>query len=184
MKQHLGDLTPHSVYIYHHYWPEIPLNPMRREVRTMGYQGNPAYLGRWQALLEKIALEKGMSFVINPSDWSSIDIGIAMRDGVHASFLATHYKSNVKLANFYGSGTPCLISSHERACQETDNGEALFFRSEEDFKRQMDLLGDYSRRLRIHESFLKTRSQFHIEAIANIYEHYFQTLYRNVVKAG
>lgn len=183
MQRHLSSLTPHSTFIYHHYRPGILENPIRPEVKIIAYEGNEAYLGQWRGYMESYCEKRGMSFVLNPENWANVDIGFAARGGIHDCFLANQYKSNVKLANFYGSGTPCVVSAREMSCQETDSGAVLFFETPEQLELQLDKLTDYNFRRKIHECMMLDREAFRIETIADVYDFYFQEVLR-LHKAG
>ena len=177
MQLHLAPLVRHSTYIYHHYNPAVARNPLRKSVETIGYQGNPNYLGEWREVLEEICRRKGLRFLISPEfdagHFAEIDIGFAGRGGVHDSFLANHYKSNVKLANLYGSGTPCVVSAKEVSYHETDNGFIRFFANGRQLEHHLDSLMSQAVRQRVSDSFRVAAEDFHIERIVGLYECYF-----------
>lgn len=176
MYEDLGDLVPEPTYIYHHFWPGMAPIAIRERALVVGYEGAPAYLGPWQAVIEAACRKLGLQFVVNPPDLRAIDIGFAARGGVHASTMARRYKSNVKLANFYGAGIPCLVEAAEHSYRETDDGEVRFFASEQELVDRLAELCDYTTRCRIHDSFLRTRERFTLEAIARQYDAYFAHL--------
>ena len=176
MQADLSGLTPHYVTIYHHYRPCIEKIKVNQDVKRIGYEGNVAYLGEWQEVMERICDQRGFEFVTNPDDFSSIDIGFAARGGIHNCFLANRYKSNVKLANFIGAGMPCIVSAREMSCHETDPGGVRFFETEKQLECQVDKLLNYDLRVKIHEDFLANRHQFSVEKAADLYDYYFQTV--------
>ncbi len=176
MMADLGSLTPQRSFIYHHYRPGLAPIEVRECVKRVGYEGNPSFLGPYYEILNRMCAERGLEFVVNPSDYRSLDIGIACRGGIHESFMSSRYKSNVKLANFYGAGLPCLVSHKEFSYQETDNGSVLFFDSERALAEQLDRLLSFSFRKQIHASFLETRKHFSIEHISSLYEAFFTNL--------
>lgn len=175
MRQDLGRLVKNGVTIYHHYWPQLKVNPVREKVKVIGYEGAD-YLGEWREIIERVCRNRGIEFKINPLNYSDLDIVVITRGGEHGSFLAKNYKSNVKLANAYGSGTPALIHVDEMSAHNTDSGDVLFFTNAQgSFERQLDLLiGNYSLRKSIHYKFLATAQQFSIQNIANQFEYFFQ----------
>ena len=176
MHQDLGLLIKNGVTIYHHYWPPIQKNPVRETVNIVGYEG-ANYLGEWKALIEKICSDRGIRFVANPENYTDLDIVVLARGGEHGSFLAKNYKSNVKLANAYGSGTPALVHVDEMSAHDTDNGDVLFFTNQTDsFERQLDrLISNYELRKSIHSNFLSTAQLYNINNIARQFESFFQS---------
>jgi hypothetical protein len=88
----------------HHARPGQAINPIRPEVRRVGYEGGVAYLGAWAELLERECAKRGWTFVLNPPALADLDIVVAFRDA--RGYAARQWKSNVKLANAQGSGTP------------------------------------------------------------------------------
>lgn len=91
----------------HHAWPDRPRNSIRKFVSTVGYQGGVQYLGAWRKVLEAQIQPRGWKFVVNPATLAEIDIAVALRE--HIGYAARSWKSNVKLANAQGSGTPCVL---------------------------------------------------------------------------
>ena len=94
--------------LYHHHRPGIRRNPIREQVRTVGYEGAPAYLAEWRPILEEECTRRGWRFVVNPEQLADLDIVVAFRGGVWDGYAPAHWKSNVKLANAHGSGTPTV----------------------------------------------------------------------------
>ncbi len=173
MHKDLGDLVSTSTTIYHHYYPLLRKNPVRSKVKTVGFVGKG--LGGWKSRLSKACKQRGIDFVINPKDHSELDIVVIVRGGTRGGFLARRYKSNVKLANAYGSGTPALVHADEMSAHDTDNGEVLFFSDDSSsFEQQLDrLINDHALRLRISEKFLESAKNFEINHIAGQFETFF-----------
>lgn len=176
MQEDLGDLVPGSTHIYHHYWPGLQPIEVRETARIVGYQGEASYLGQWQPVVEAACRRLGLRFVVNPPDLRAIDIGFAARGGVHASLLAHRYKSNVKLANFYGAGIPCLVNDSERSYHEVANGEVRFFATASELQERLAELVPFATRNRIHQSFLAVRDRFSLPTIVEQYAAYFARL--------
>lgn len=174
MQLDLGGLVTHGITIYHHFWPQIRRNPLRERMLTVGYEGGD-YLGEWRPRLEAACASRGLRFVANPSEFTELDAVVLARGGEHGSFLARSYKSNVKLANAYGSGTPALAHYGEMSAHDTDTGDVLFFTGEPgSLERQLDaLLHDGDLRKRIHHNFLAAAPRFHINTIARQFEGFF-----------
>lgn len=178
MRTHMGGLVPHSITIYHHHWPMIRPVSIRPKVATVAYEGNATYLGHWSTTMRALCDRKGIRFEVNPEDWERVDIGLAARGGEHDSFLSNMYKSNVKLANFYGRGLPCLVSAKEASYHETDNGYVRFFSDERTLERQLDALMPFEERSEVHKAFIETSKAFHPSVICDIYDDYFQDVRR------
>lgn len=173
MQRDLSSLVRHSTCIYHHYRPGISVNPIRRAVATIGYEGNVGYLGEWRAIIEDVSTKRGLNFVVNPENLSQADLVFIARGGVHGSYMAHRYKSNVKLANALGSGSPCLALEKEWSCHETDTGDVRFFANREQLEVQLNVLLDQETRRSIHKNFMLARHAFAIDRIANDFEAYF-----------
>lgn len=179
MAQDLGDLVRRGVVIHHHHRPGIARNPVRERVATVGYEGAD-YLGEWRGRLEAACAARGLRFVTNPARYTDLDIVVLARGGEHASFLARSYKSNIKLANAYGSGTPALVHAGELSAQETDCGDVLFFTDAPgSLERQLDrLCASHALRLAIHRRFLAAAVRFRPARIAGAFEAFFLHLLR------
>ena len=173
MSKQLGSLVTLSTTIYHHYLPNIGRNPVRKEVKTIGYEGGD-YLGPWQNLIQKKCKTYNIEFLFNPKTYTDMDIAILARGGDHGSYLSRNYKSNVKLANAYGSGTPVLVHFDEMSAHDTDDGDVLFFTDDKSFERQLKLLmSNHSLRQKISQNFLNVSSHYEIHHISNQFEDYF-----------
>lgn len=176
MAEDLRDLVPNPSFIYHHYRPTLRPVAVREQARVVGYEGEAAYLGPWRAIIESACRKRGLSFVVNPADFSDIDIGVAARGGEHASLMARRYKSNVKLANFYGAGIPCVVHSEDVSYRETDNGEVRFFASAAELEARLDELLPLATRRRVQETFLTSAQAFTLASVADRYERYIADL--------
>lgn len=176
MCEDLGDLVPNPTWIYHHYWPGMAPIEVREQARVVGYEGAVSYLGPWRDEVERACRSLGLRFVVNPPSLRDVDIGFAARGGAHASLMAQRYKSNVKLANFYGAGIPCVVGDTEVSYHETDNGEVRFFATPQELVDRLAELRSFETRLRIHRSFLAARAEHSLDAIADRYEAYLRRL--------
>lgn len=130
----------------HHARPGLRKNPVRKQVKTLGYEGSPEYLGQWRKVLESECRARGWEFVVNPAELVDLDIVVALRDC--SGYAARHYKSNVKLANAQGSGTP-IICNRESGYLETASGAEHWADSKDELIRSLDVLTDYETRLEI-----------------------------------
>lgn len=136
----------------HHHRPNIRLNPIREKVHTVGYEGAPNYLGRWREWLQAECDRRGWSFVVNPEHLADLDIAVAFRDG--QGYVAFHWKSNVKLANAHGSGTP-FVGQPECGYVETASGAEYWAESRNDLVASFDWLESQSNREMIRDRFLQ-----------------------------
>jgi hypothetical protein len=95
-------------YIPHHSWSGLSPAPCRDEMRVVGYEGNPIYLGAWATALEDICLSRGWSFVVNPPSLSDCDLLVSLRDGVWDGWMCREWKSGVKVVNAIAAGRPII----------------------------------------------------------------------------
>lgn len=175
----LGDyahLVSNPIRLYHHFRAESRPIEVRREVRTLGYEGRADYLGDFEPMLRRLCDRFGLELVLNPDCLSRIDVGFAGRSGPHGSLIARRYKSNVKLANLFGCGIPAIAHRRESSYRETDNGDVEFFSTEDELAGCLERLLPYERRLAIHRRFLEYARSFSLAAIADEYETYFLAL--------
>lgn len=96
-----------ALCVWHHARPGQAINPVRKQLHTIGYEGSEAHLGGWLAHLEAAARRARLQFVLQPAQLADVDIVVALRD--QAGYAARQWKSNVKLANAQGSGTPAIV---------------------------------------------------------------------------
>lgn len=105
----------------HHARPGLKRNPIRETVRTVGYEGSEQYISNWRPFIERECLRRGWNFVVNPEHLADLDIVVALRDA--DGYAPRSWKSNVKLANAQGSGTP-FIGCRESGYRERSIGNA------------------------------------------------------------
>lgn len=145
-----------GTYIYHHHMPDIQINPIRDQVKAVGYQGSPLYLGRWHDVIAKECERRGWQFVINPEHLADVDIVVAFRDAQFNGYMQRSYKSNIKLANAHGSGTP-FIGPKENSYLETASGWEYWAEEFGDISKGFDELEPYATRLQIQQEFFKNK---------------------------
>lgn len=116
------DCPVDALWLPHHYQPGLAVNPVREVVRRVGYQGGAHYLGRWGEGLLRECARRGWELVLQPANLADVDIGVALRDV--AGYPCAAWKSNVKLANLQGSGTPAIVC-REQGYLETLSGAEL-----------------------------------------------------------
>lgn len=92
----------------HHVRPGLERNPIRASVSVVGYEGGENYLGKWRAPIETECARRGWRFEVNPRSLADLDVLVAVREAT--GYAPRSWKSNVKLANAQGSGTPCVLN--------------------------------------------------------------------------
>jgi len=177
MQAALGHVFPvPSAHIYHHYRPGIARNPIRPFARTIVYEGEPRFIGEWAAPLTQICNARDMKFLVNPAGGlAEGDIAVAVRSRAWRGGLETNFKSNVKLANCYGSGTPCIVWP-EAAVLETCVPEVRLFRNLPALAGHLEDLMDHETRKRTSEALLAAAAPFSVDAIAKQYELFFDAV--------
>lgn len=177
------DYGPNSIVsgevIYHHYRPGIALNPIREEIKTIGYEGREDYLGKWIEPIKRICKANEWRFVVNPKRLADLDVVLALRSDEWNGYPQRHWKSNVKLANAFGSCTP-FIGMPENGYIETESPLGCEYivsdqgcirdRGENDLVNFLENLRDQSSRAEIASEYMRWRDNFSIENIAKRYE--------------
>ncbi len=172
MMHDVGFDGPQKV-IPHHHRPGVAVNPIRRDVRTVGYEGAASYLDGWRDAIELECRGRGWTFVVNPERLADVDIVLALRDPAHNGYAQRHWKSNVKLANAHGSGTP-FIGGAEDGYLETSTGAEYWADSEIELHRAFDWLIEQGAREAISDRFLS--AALPVEKITPIYEELIRAL--------
>lgn len=147
----------------HHHRPGIRNNPIREVVQTVGYEGAPHYLADWEPVLRKECQRRGWQFVTEPVHLADLDIVVAFRGGPWSGYVQRNYKSNVKLANAHGSGTP-FIGQQEAAYMEMATGSEYWAEKPTGLPVCFDWLESQSAREQIHDRFV--RAAFPVERAA------------------
>ena len=155
----------------HHAWPGKPINPIRHQVTTIGYQGNEKHLGQWLTALTDEANQRGWRFVIDPPSLADVDIAIALRRDT--GYAPRHWKSNVKLANAQASGTP-IILARESGYLETASGSEFWVDTVDELKAGLDWYSDHAHRVEASRRMLGTEPR--LEQIADDYQHWLRAV--------
>lgn len=137
-----------GLVLAHHHRIGIRRNPIRAEIRSVGYEGAPAYLGKWEGVIRDECRRRGIEFVVNPQHLADVDVVVAARDG--GGYVCQHWKSNVKLANAHASGTP-FIGQRECGYLETASGAEYWI--EHGLSVALDWLRSQSARESVSERF-------------------------------
>lgn len=152
MAEDVGFNGPQAV-IYHHHRPGIRRNPIRERVSVVGYEGAAPYVDGWRAHIESECDKRGWRFAINPPSLAETDIVLALRGGPWNGYVPEHWKSNVKLANAHGSGTP-FVGSPEEGYRETQTGAEYWARDLGGLRMAFDWLTPPKNREAVAERFL------------------------------
>lgn len=97
-----------GVYLPHHSWANLEPQAARAAVQVVAYEGSPQYLGAWLPHLLEACRRRGWAFLVNPSDLRTVDVLVAVRDGVWDGYVCREWKSGVKLVNAIAAGRPVI----------------------------------------------------------------------------
>lgn len=145
------DIGIDGITVYHHGRTDTPVNQIREEIRTVGYEGSEKYLGAWGNEARRICARYGWRFVVN-QPLNKMDVVLAVRDKIHAGYAQRHWKSNVKLANAHVTGTP-FVGQRESGYDETRAGGEAWVESPEDLERVLVSLKSFQKRKQISRDF-------------------------------
>lgn len=137
--------------IPHHARPGMPLNKINPAVKTVGYEGDPRFLGHWHQHIHQQCLARGWEFKTggNPSEY---DIVVALRGGDYSGYTTNNWKSNVKLTNAHATGTPFIGQPHPGYLEHATGCEQ-WVQTPQELSSALDTLTPYSVRLAVHHHF-------------------------------
>lgn len=153
MREDCDDGRPGMV-LKHHHRPGIKRNPIRTKVQRIGYEGAAQYLDGWMPSIRRECDRRGWEFVVNPQHLADLDIVLALRGGQWDGYAARNWKSNVKLANAHGSGTP-FVGQRECGYMETASGAEYWADEPKDLATCFDFLEPVSARELIADRFVQ-----------------------------
>lgn len=159
------------LWLPHHSRPNQRLNPVREVVKTVGYEGGVNYLGKWARIVEQACERRGWSFVVNPDQLADLDIVLALRDST--GYAPRNWKSNVKLANAQGTGTP-FIGNREAGYLETSCGAEFWADDASELDQAFDALAGHKERQAISGHLLQ--AQRSIKETAKVYQEWLHGL--------
>ena len=142
-----GDLV-----LYHHHRIGMARNPVLDAVRVVGYEGGKV-LGKWEKALASLCRERGWKLAVNAGTHADWDVCVAFRDTPFNGYVQRHWKSNVKLSNCHGSGTP-FIGSKESGYTETEAGGEVWCDNIDGLSEAFDAVEPWQYRSMVSESFL------------------------------
>lgn len=142
--------------VYHHHRPGMRRNPIRDRVGVIGYEGSDRYIAPWFDTIARECRRRDVKFVINPPDLATLDVVLALRGGDRDCYCTRHWKSNVKLANAHGSGTP-FVGASECGYIETRCGAEYFADRPHELGQALDWLEARDARAEVGERFFAAR---------------------------
>jgi hypothetical protein len=160
-----------TLNLKHHARPSQARNPIRERVQTVGYEGGERYLGVWREWIERECSNRGWRFVVNPPALADLDIVVAVREA--DGYAARHWKSNVKLANAQGSGTP-IVCNRAAAYLDTAGGGECWADNAEQLRECFDELTDHGTRRTKSEALLRAAPT--LDSVAATYRSWLETL--------
>lgn len=168
MADDIRSLGYKAIHLYHHGRPGIQRNPIREHIRIIGYEGASHYVEHWSSKIAIFCSKHGASVSIVDGKEDALfkfDIALGLRD--HTGYAATHWKSNIKLANAQASGTP-FICGFEKGYSETASGAEYFVKDYAGFCTAMDWLKE--QRARQSASEIMMKSAITLESVAAQYK--------------
>lgn len=173
----LEDAAYRGFVLPHHARPKQAVNSLRPRVKAVGYEGMAKYLGSgprsWRGLVEAECAARGWQFIVNPERLADVDILVAMRD--NANYVCSKWKSHVKLANAHATGTP-IVCAREAGYMENASGAERWATSADELTQAFDALTPVENRRAVHELFLERAKQYTLDAVAQRYRSYLETL--------
>lgn len=165
MRDDCDDGDRPSFVLPHHARPNMLTNPIREKVEVVGYEGRAEYLQEWGMALHRECERRGWTFTANPARLADVDIVVAFRGGKWDGYAPRNFKSNVKLANAHGSGTP-FVARPDASYLETASGAEYWASSHEELRIAFDWLTPQSTRELVADRFIA--SAFTIEKAAGM----------------
>lgn len=153
MGEEVGFKGP-SLVLPHHHRPNIQRNPIRPQIRKIGYEGAAVYIESHLPAIQAECEKRGAEFVINPAHLADVDVVLALRGGQWDGYVQRHWKSGVKMSNAHGSGTP-FIGARECGYQESACGAEYWADSEAELSMSLDWLESQSAREQVSDRFVQ-----------------------------
>lgn len=171
MEEDCAEFNLPTITIPHHAKPGQAVNPIRDKVAVIGYEGSEHYLGHWHWVLQEECQKRGWNFSINPARLANLDIVVAFR--ADRGYAAKKWKSNVKLANAQGTGTPCILN-REAGYLETAISGAVWADSPDELHLALDYLTGAKTRRTTAEMLLAAQPK--LETVAQEYKAWLNQL--------
>lgn len=149
------------LWLPHHHRPGIARNPIRPRIDVVAYEGGTQYLDGWRSAIDRECRRIGARFVTNPASLADADVVLALRSD--SGYAPRHWKSNVKLANAHGSGTP-WIGCREGGYMEMATGAEQWADDPKELGAALDALASQSARQDVSDRFI--RAALPLETVA------------------
>lgn len=162
-----------TLILPHHARPDSQRTPIRPEIKVVGYEGKKQYLGRWEEVLQVECATRGWTFVVNPESLNALDVVVAFRE--QNGYAAKNYKSQIKLANAQGTGTPCVLN-RERAYLETACGVELWADTSVELTEAFDRLAALKEKKRVSLSDIMYEAAPRLPQLAQVYRNWLETV--------
>ena len=169
MADDLAGMAAFVECIYHHFDPR--LTPVSGG-KTVVYEGDIRFPDHWGSLAAQQLEQVGWNFRIGQP---GPDTGalFAVRGGAHGSWLARRWKSNVKSANAIALGVPLLAWPEDSYIETLIHGNAYWFTSDRELKRQIACLAAADPRIaRLYADAV--REKYSVAVAATHYERLFE----------
>ena len=153
----------------HHARPGLRMNTIR-PLKVVGYEGGEKYITRWRPVIESECARRGWEFVTQPTELADVDIVLALRDA--GGYAPRNWKSNVKLANAQGSGTP-VICCREAGYLETQSGAERWTDTPDELREAFDSLESNADRIDASRRLASAAPR--IESLATTYLQWLQS---------
>jgi hypothetical protein len=124
--------------IHHHFRPGLKRTEIRERIGVVAYEGSLRHLGVWRERLERVCRLRGADVVINPASLTDADVVVALREA--DGYAARNWKSNVKLANAQGSGTPVICVPESGYLETAGTAFPLWAETDLDLLQALDHL--------------------------------------------
>lgn len=120
------DIDRGGAVLRHHCMSNEPINPIRRDLKVVGYQGASRYLDdELVRAITKGCERLGAVFSMNPAHLADVDVCLALRARGWATYPQQHWKPATKLTNAHATGTP-WIGNSEVGYKEISTGLEVF----------------------------------------------------------
>lgn len=170
-----------ALCVWHHARPGLQVNPIREQMRLVGYEGSEAHLGTWRQHIDAACQELGLRFVLQPQNLADVDVVVALRQA--NGYAAMQWKSNVKLANAQGSGTPAIVGMERSYADTNRRGYAAAVASPQDLVQALRALDPHGVRAALGASMRDDAKWVHLRTCAMAYHGFIAASMRAAERA-